>query len=84
MSGHATGQLRGRVAANLVAAMAAEDVSTVELAHTLGISERGIRRWRSGKIAPNETNLHLIAETLKVEDASWFYLDHGDELKAAA
>lgn len=87
MTGQATGQtqsLRERVAANLIAAMAAKDMSGAELSRALETSEKAVYRWRKGKITPSEKNLARIAELLGVDDPSWFYLDHGNLLEQAA
>lgn len=79
MTGHATGQLRARVAANIVTAMAEKGITGAALSREMQTSEKAVQRWRNGTITPNEANLGHLARILEVGDPSWFYLDHDSE-----
>lgn len=84
MPGQVSGNLEPRppVAANLRMAQAAAYLSNRELAHTVGVSERLLGKWRNGTITPSWPKLVALGEALGRE-AAWFYAEHEPERQAA-
>lgn len=81
MTGQASGHLRGTIAANIVTAMDALELSAAELSRQTGFHERAIRRWQKGGASPSLDNIQRLSEALR-QPVEWFYTDHGDKVAA--